>query len=226
VEARASAQFDAIGPRRVAHLFLPGRDGEREDVRMTIMRSASAIVQWLQTHDLRPSKIEESLEAPFLGRTVAGQVDLLVEHRGGGRSVVVDFKWGRRDDRRREIQRGTAYQLATYAYAAAQGGPLPEYAYFILRSQLMVGRAGGPFDPDTTVDGPPPADTWEIFAHACRDRLAEVADGVLVAPGGRDDIPNEPTRVNDRLVLPPPCDFCRHNVLCGLAFHAPEEEGA
>jgi hypothetical protein len=187
------------------------------------MRSASAVVQWLVTYGLRPDKIEESLEGAFESGTVAGQVDLLARSADGKQSVVVDYKWGRRDDRRREIEAGTAYQLATYAYAAAQGGPLPEYAYFILYHQLMLGRAGGPFDPNTTVDGPPPSETWDAFARTCREQFAEVRDGMLLAPGGLDDLPKKPTRVGDRLVLPPPCEYCSHDVLCGVAFPHPED---
>jgi ATP-dependent helicase/nuclease subunit B len=213
--ARAASVFQDLGPLRVAPLFGPGHDAPREEAQLTIVRAAEEVVAWLHGHGLVAERVEEDVEREFDGRAVGGRVDLLA----GQPRVVVDFKWGRRKDRRDEIANGTAYQLATYAYAAASDrGEMPEYAYFIVREQVILGRRGGPFDTHATVDGPPASQTWERFAAAFRERFAEVARGQLAAPGGTDDAPDRPIVVGDRLILPPGCEYCSYDGLCGLAF--------
>ena len=217
---RAAEVFDALGPRRVAALFRPGRDGEREQIRLSIMESAVTLVQWLQTYGLRVRKVEETLEGALEGHRVGGQVDLLV----GDPPVVIDFKWGGRSSRQEEIETGTAYQLATYAWAATEpGAAMPEYGYFIVRDRLMLGRAGGPFDPNNAVDGPSVSEAWDGFARAFGAAQDEVSAGRLLAPGGREDAPAKPQIVNGRLVLPTPCKYCSYDALCGSAFG---EDGA
>jgi ATP-dependent helicase/nuclease subunit B len=216
----ASTTFDDIGPRHVAELFMPGHDDARQDARLTISKAARALVAWMSTHDLAAELVEGDLVRAFGPIAVGGRVDLLA----GTPRVVVDLKWGGRERRRQEVASGTAYQLATYAYAAADGGrALPEYAYFIVREQLMIGRRGGPFDSNTTVDGPTPAQAWQWFARACEARLDELARGNVVAPGVLDDGPKDATISGDRLVLPPGCDYCSYDRLCGRAFA--EDEG-
>jgi hypothetical protein len=217
---QASRVFDEFGPVRVAQLFLPGHDAEREETRLTIARSAAAVVAWMQAHGLTIERVEEELERELQGRVVCGRVDLLA----GSPRVVVDFKWGGRTARRDEIANGTAYQLATYAWAAgAEGEAMPDYGYFIIRDQLIVGRHGGPFDPDTTVAGPPPSRTWDLFANAFRERFAELDRGQLVAPGADGDVPERAVVAGDRLALPPGCEYCSYDALCGLAFVEKED---
>ena len=214
-EAGAGAVFDEIGPRCLAPLFLPGGDADREELRGVIVRSAGSVVRWLHAHELVVEAVEEDVEREFEGRLLRGRVDLLA----GPPRVVVDFKLGGRTKRRVEIERGTAYQLACYAHAAAAGGKtMPEYAYFIVLDQLLVGRKGGPFGEHTTVDGPPPLETWQRFHTACRHRLGEVAAGTLRSPGGLVGVPTEPVVDGDRLALPPGCSYCSYDALCGLAF--------
>ena len=215
----AESIFDEMGPRHVAALFMPGADDKRQDARLTIAKAARTLVAWMMRYDLRPELIEGTLERRFGSINVGGRVDLLA----GLPRVVVDLKWGGREKRRKEIERGTAYQLASYAYAAADGKPPPEYAYFIISGQQMLGRSGGPFDADTTVDGPTPAQAWEWFARACEVRLNELEHGEVVAPGVRDDGPSEPAVDGDRLALPPGCEYCSYDALCGRAFAESEE---
>jgi hypothetical protein len=214
-ETLGGAFFDEMGPRHVADLFMPGRDDAREDTRLVIIASARALVAWLHAHALTPELIEGEVARTFGTIEVGGRVDLLV----GTPRVVVDLKWGGRDKRRREIETGTAHQLAAYAYAAAtEGRAVPEYAYFILREQLMVGRRGGPFDVDTAVDGPSPSQAWQWFARACEERFGELARGHLVAPGAEGGKPEDPTIDGDRLALPAECEWCSYDALCGRAF--------
>lgn len=221
-EAMAGSIFDDIGPKHVAELFMPGHDDAREDARLTITSSARALLLWLAKHGLTPELIEGDVARAFGAIEVGGRVDLLV----GTPRVVVDLKWGGREKRRREVELGTAYQLATYAYAAAaEGRAMPEYAYFILREQLMVGRRGGPFDENTAVDGPPPSQAWQWFSRACQERLAELSRGEIVAPGAKGEKPGEPTIDGDRLALGAGCEYCSYDGLCGRAFAEDEPQG-
>jgi len=213
--ALAGQLFDTLGPRHVAPMFLPGHDGDREDARGKIVRSAHAVATWLAAQGLAPEVVEGALTREFEGRTIEGRVDLMA----GKPRVVVDFKLGGRTMRRREIEDGTAYQLAAYAYAATtEGGEMPEYAYFVVNDQRMIGRRGGPFDPNDAVDGPPPSQTWARLLNASRHQLAEVEAGRLIAPGSLAHVPERAVVDGDRLALPPGCRYCSFDALCGRAF--------
>lgn len=217
--ADAGQRYDRLAPRRIAALFTAGHATERETTRLQVTRSAAAIVGWMLEHDLQPQAVESLLSTTVADQRIEGRVDLLA----GPPRVVIDFKWGRREALRRELQTGTAFQLATYAHlASATGDAVPSFGYFVLLDQTLLGLRGGPFDQKAATGGPDPAQVWSWFSQAWSLRLQEVAAGQLNAPGTAID---RATVDGDRLALPAGCRYCAYDLLCGHGLTEPEGEG-
>ena len=134
---------------------------------------------------------------------------------------MLDLKWGGATYRRNSLHRGTAFQLAAYAYLTQDGPVFPGVAYFIMGAQRMFTTSPQSFPNAEAVVGPPPEETWALYQRAHADRWRELETGMVRALGIAKDgerIPTE-TRVDDGvLVVEPPCGFCDYATLCGRAF--------
>ena len=81
-----------------------------------------------------------NLTAEFVGGKLDGYVDLLVKNEKGS-SGVVDLKFGRLDEKTRELQTNTQLQLAIYGFLHKQAkNEWPASAYFILNAGRMLAQ--------------------------------------------------------------------------------------
>ena len=217
-EAREEAGrlFDQQAPRLVADLFLPGRDAARSRLRHLICEAAADITAWLARTGLKPTEVEKEYEASAFGIQVGGRLDLLVAEP----RAVVDLKLGGRTKREAELEQGTACQLAIYAHTARSvaTGPALPVAYDILANRKLLTTDRTSFGQETHISGPSSHTTWQPLGRAVQDRLSELDQGTVRAPG----VGWEPKSKLDvggitdgKMNLSPPCNKCDFELLCG-----------
>jgi hypothetical protein len=133
---------------------------------------------------------------------------------------------------RKALEAGPAMQLAAYAALvsesalAASGGDNgreaegPPVGYYVLADRRMLTTTPGAFRGSTHVTGPTMEETWAAAGRAVAERLAQMAEGRLVAAGVGDDeqVPSESGLEGGVLVVTPPCRYCEFAALCGLSF--------
>jgi hypothetical protein len=216
-QADAAARFDACGPTLASALFQPGQSSERDKVRGQIAGSARTLVRWLVEHDLHVTGTETEVTCSLDDYTFGGRVDLLAAN--DNTVVVLDHKLGGRKGRHEDLERGTAVQLAAYAFVLSKdGNPPPGIGYFIVRDQTLLGVASSAFPRESSVDGPAPADTWAAFYAAAQARWAELRAGSVQATGvGHGGRLPQTTFEGGTYRPTPPCEYCDYSLLCGRA---------
>jgi len=212
--AEARRIFDQTIPRLAAPLFLPGAESARVTIRTAAAASADGVVQLFRDNGLTVRATEEAVAGTAFGGAYRGIPDIVT---GPGNSII-DLKWGGLTYRRRSLERGTSYQLASYAYLVSGGnaGDFPEAAYYIMRSRRLVGPSGA-FGRGG-VDGPSLVETWNGLNAAHEAVWTAVEQGQFTATANDDDPPEEDALEDGVLVLAPPCGFCDYAALCGKAF--------
>ncbi len=212
----ANRLFDTEGPRLAAPLFRPGADAERARARVVTGLAAARLFAFLQAGPRTVIAVETAIETEGLGTTLRGEPDLVL----GEPAAVVDFKWSGATYRRGELEKGTAYQLASYSRLVGRGIAFPAVGYLTLADQRLLANDPEAFPGCVRVDGPGPAVTWAALEQAYAARQAELRAGVLLAPGNPDEdgvvVPSASSVEPDgELVLAAPCRWCSMSPLCG-----------
>jgi hypothetical protein len=213
----AEALFDRDAPRLAAPLWLPGNETQREQARGAFARTAMRLSQLLQRTNTRIAASEDAFHGTAFGTAFEGTPDIVLSSP----YRVLDLKWGGASSKRESLHRGTAFQLAAYAYLTQDGPRFPGVAYFIMGVQRLLTTSPELFPGAEVVLGPPPEETWALYQRAHAKCWAEVATGVVRARGiakKGEKLPKQ-TKVSDGdLVMEPPCKFCDYGTLCGRAF--------
>lgn len=214
----AGAIFDREGPRLVAALFLPGADARREHVRRVAVRTASALYGLMATAGLRVLATEQERTGQAFGTAFGGRVDLVL----GEPARILDLKWSGAGSKRRALKEGTALQLAAYAFLERQGqGPFPPVGYFVMDAQRLLTTQPDAFQGAEAVAGPSPEETWRLAEETHAREWRAVAQGLLAARGIEPTEEASPAESRDEdggPLVPPACEWCDYDGLCGQAF--------
>jgi hypothetical protein len=214
--------FDRQGPRLAAPYFLPGADAARAEARLSIGLAAEVLTGILAAAGMRVEMAEQNIvcEAGDWQGRLHGRPDLVV----GPPRAVVDLKWGWASGRRRELENGTALQLAAYSrmLRPTPTATWPPVAYFILRTQQLL-TTSAIFRGEERIQGAGPEETWSRVEAAHADAWERLRQGSLLAPGNPDEAGEVHPEADDidlegRLVLQAPCTFCELGALCGHAL--------
>jgi hypothetical protein len=225
-EAYAVQLFDTEAPRMAAALFLPGADAARADARQVVRLATRELFRHLHAAGLDVIAVETAYARTGAGGALEGRPDLVVGVRpdraatGADVRGVIDLKWSGAKYRRDELAAGTAYQLAAYSHLVRTGDadPFPPVAYYILRDQRLLVSDARVFPTGERVGELAPDAMWRAVERGVARRRAEVAAGVVDAPGNADDehpMCEASLVEHDVLVVEPPCRFCDFPLLCG-----------
>ncbi len=214
---RAGQLFDQLGPRYAAALFLPGANAEQARARRMAVESARALFVLLRDHDRSVRAVEAQYEAEALGTRIAGRADLVLEPLS-----VIDFKGGSASYKRKELEAGTAYQLAVYArLLQGRRRTLPPVAYFTLANQELLTTHPGGFPGAVPLAGPGIDETWAAVEKAYAIAWNRLNQGEVTATAieAEDAAPPKKSSIASGILeLTPPCRFCDKGALCGAAF--------
>ncbi len=207
--ARAAQVCDDELPGLAETLCLAHRQGERAQLRRAIVESARAVAALIARTGSTIRGVELRLEGRVCGITVAGPADLVL----AAPSIVVDFKWGASTNRE-HLRAGSAIQLVIYAALSRTDGAAPAAAYLIVGTQRLLAPKGTPI-PGMNVPGSHSLEEMHTGVQAALDgRLAELAEGRVVAPSAISDAPR--SQLSGGLLRhAPACGYCELAGLCG-----------
>ena len=164
IEETAAGRFEKLLPQMGATLMLPGVASELAYARRSIPPALKELSRFLASEKLTVVSVESDFKANDTlapGTGVFGRIDLRAA-TAGGRPVIVDLKWYRTDSYlRRELEAGTAIQLAIYARHVSDEKVDAAAGYFMLRQKRFITTApiaGGGAD---VVPGRTPKETWD-----------------------------------------------------------------
>jgi hypothetical protein len=194
----AGGRFDALGPGMAAGFFMPGQERERARLRHTVASVARDLFRHISENGATVKAVEATLEGEIDGIALKGRPDLVL----GNPDIVLDMKWGRMGDRRKELEEGGALQLAVYAALLRRRVSI---GYYITekRSLLVCGPSG--LD-GTRVEGPEPGEVWEAASEAIKERLEQFGEGLVedtCALASGDELPKNSRLLDGRLVIAP-----------------------
>jgi hypothetical protein len=156
---------------------------------------------------------EEPVEGAAFGGAYKGIPDIVTAPN----KAIIDLKLGGQGYRQKSLEKGTSYQLASYAYLVSGGdvAKFPQAAYYIMSTRRLIGPSGA-FGAQG-VNGPSLVETWDGFKAAHAEVWGTIEEGKFTAPANGDP-PEEDALEDGTLVLEPPCGFCDYAALCGRAF--------
>ncbi len=215
----ALGAFDARVGVEAAPLAGLGSEVERDAARSLVGNAAAALVRHLRAGEWKPGAAEREVTGGFAGLPVRGYVDLVLEKDGG--LGLLDLKLSGGKHRRKELEQGTALQLALYASMLRRGGELPPAGFLILSEGDVITSSPRAFPGATVVDGP----TADETLRAAEGRFVAwrrlLSKGVL--PLCADDLPWEgpvseaggPALDDEGAVWRDgACRFCKLTTLC------------
>ncbi len=214
--------LDEILPTEGATLLLPGRRGEREQVRNQLADAAVRLCAALHRADLELVEVEKTETVAWRGRDLIGRLDVLLVNRER-RDVVLDLKWGQ-STYSKKLQSGTAIQLAVYAYLRKQSlgaSAFPAVGYFSLSTGKLL-TTDGAFAANT-IDGDDIASTWSRADATVALVEAKLATGeipVALAPASVIEACGAARGDRRHLALAADaaCRYCDHDAICGLRW--------
>jgi ATP-dependent helicase/nuclease subunit B len=229
IAARARSAFVDVVPRLAGDWLRPGREQIMLRVRERAARATVALVATLRDNQLTVQAVEQEVarelptpvQGAVLQRMLKGTPDLVVVGVDSGRPFpfVIDHKTGREEHRRTLLRLGVPLQLLAYARLVGDKTMAPPgFGYFIIRSRRLLTS-------DSRLHGVElvPADRtaregWGLIEAARREAFDALARGEVRAPGADDEVPDEIAVGPDRVVIGPPCRWCRADVVCGAGL--------
>ncbi len=209
--------LDAYLPTHAALLLLHGHQQDLVLLRDALGQTAELLSRVMVAEGLQIHAIEQEIRADVRGRVLRGTPDLVLMD-AEKRLVLLDFKWSGETYRREELRSGTFLQLAAYAMMLQRSGHVVRsFGYLILRSGRLLIR-GEPLAFAERVSAAGSSETWIATESAWDERMAELSRGELDAAGvTTDELAPLRTAMLDRgrLLLPPPCTYCKLDLLCG-----------
>ena len=135
--------FPQLVTEQGATFLMPGRSADLEGFRHRLHRAMSELRRQLTLAKVRTVVPEQEVEGHFVGGTLAGFADLVLEcdSRPGANQAIVDMKWSGFKKYSQKLAKNRHLQLALYAELLRQKtGAWPALAYFILDEARLLAQ--------------------------------------------------------------------------------------
>jgi ATP-dependent helicase/nuclease subunit B len=208
----AGRRFDDYGPSMTADFFMPGRESERSRLRHTIIGLTRDLFSHLHEAGATVAAVETDIERKIDGISFRGRPDLVLSNP----DIVLDMKWGREGDRRKELEEGGALQLSIYVALLKR----PHFiGYYISSRQRLLLCNPGRFD-CIRIEGPAPSEVWDAARVALKERLDQLRRGIVEDTCALVDgnaPPDKSCLVEGRLVIAPKPEYVPFAWISGTA---------
>jgi RecB family exonuclease len=143
-------EWGKLIPAEGANLRLPGNKVIAERLLDEGKRAVWVLIEHLRLAGVtKTSANVKTGDVDFVGGSMYGFIDLLVE-KASGEKAVIDLKYGGHPEKRQELFDNLHLQLAVYACLVAQGAAWPEAAFLILKTRALLAQQRS-FFPDAEV---------------------------------------------------------------------------
>lgn len=168
--------------KRGAVLLTPGRQSEKEDFVVTVVRALQELIGHLQSANVVGISMEGGFEGWFHGGAMQGSIDLYATN-ANNEIAVVDIKWGGFDYRRKTLTESGYLQLALYAQLSHQKDQQwPTLGYFIIRDARMLVLESGYF-PNAVIEqaanGQTLLEFWQRVEETWKWRREQLDRGLI-----------------------------------------------
>ena len=207
---RAEEIFDILITSMAAELLQDERSVELKRLRETLKRAVGTLVDKIKELGLSVIETERKMQGTYEEMTFSGYSDIYLEDATGN-PFVIDMKWSTWSDHKKNLEKGKALQLATYAWLLRPENSTSPFrvqcAYFLFPKQAFICD----LEHDWQQLWKNAEDTWE-------QRFEKMHKGYLE----RGVPENELSKKEDTedpslpLVLPAGCKFCNYSALCGV----------
>lgn len=230
----AGQLYDSLLPSMASELLLEGNAIERLRYRSAIVEAVRKLVETINRLQLSVEKTEAPLEATIDGIPFIGYADLLLRDVDG-HPFVLDLKWSSSAKyRRQEIEKGSALQLASYAWMLRSSEPSEQVhtGYFMLAQGQILSNSTQIVE-DAIASPYTLEEIWDMGVAGLHDAMCQLEKGVVEAKGVRElqtqtedgttDADNTSKKFAEKalaegmLYQRPPCQFCDFGRLCGLS---------
>lgn len=226
IAALARATFDDVVPTLAGAWIRPGQEQVRLRMRERSVRAAVALVALMRDNGFSIVAVEEEVtrEVPTLvgettlPRIMKGTPDVVMRGLSGGQAFpfIIDHKTGKEDHRRRLLQLGVPLQLLVYARIVGdKASGKPGIGYFIIRSGRLLTTDERVRGAERIVSERELREGWLVLEASRREAFVSLARGEVRAPGADLVVPREIEVRDGRVVIAPPCQWCRADVVCG-----------
>lgn len=212
----AAAQTRALLDARIDELAAPIRHPEFADelafARRRLPEAMASLAETLIANNLMVEGTEMQVSAECEeALALTGSVDLVARDRNGN-AVIVDLKWTRSDKSRiKELEEGSAVQLATYGAMVAPSAPYRAGYFLLNQRQFATLQGSGLIGRDVTGARSFP-ETWDTIRAAWRSWRTGADAGQLVAAGVAGAEEQFPADLALRREVR--CDRCDYATLC------------
>jgi len=146
LEGWVNTNFPVLLEQEGANYLLLGKAREAEELKMTAIPAAWALISHLRGAKIETVHMEAAAEGSYCGGRLAGRIDMLVSGLAD-REAVLDLKWGWFKYKCSELRENRQLQLAVYAVMRKQATTKwPDQAYFILDEARMAVQNKNYFD--------------------------------------------------------------------------------
>jgi hypothetical protein len=146
-------RWDNLLEQEGALLRLPGHRTEAADLLETCAAALwELLLQLRAAHVIQAQSNVELTPKGFVGGSMMGTLDLLVENEAG-RTAVLDLKFGGARIREGELKDNRQLQLAVYAFLLRENGAAhwPEGGFYLLKDRRLIAQPGHFFPGAETV---------------------------------------------------------------------------
>jgi len=234
--SKAVELYNRFIPSMASELLLDGRELDNQRYREAVAQAVRLLVEAIDQGGLTVIKAEQKLEGELKSGSDAipfiGYADLMLKDKQG-KLFVLDLKWSWGSKyRKKEIEDGSALQLATYAWLLRDEnkGKWAEGGYFMLAQGELLSDSPL-FGQDALTAERSAEEIWKLGSRTWKQRLLELQGGRMKATGivehelaatglNRDKLEQQmkgECDVENLLYQRPPCGFCDFATLCGLA---------
>lgn len=208
MEQWAKQNLSDLIEKRGAVLLTPGRQAEKEDFVVTVVRALKELVGHLQSANVVKVSMEANYEGRFRGGAMQGMIDMHTTN-ANGETAVVDIKWGGLEYRRKTLRESAYLQLAVYAQLShQQEKQWPVVGNFIIRDARML-VLDSTYFPNAVIEhagnGESLLEFWQRVEETWKWRRAQLDQG-LIEVTVTDTKPDETSNAGE-LGLPMPETF-------------------
>jgi hypothetical protein len=143
-------EWGKLLPAEGANLQLPGNKVIAEGLLDQGKRAVWVLIEHLRLAGVTKAAANiQTADVAFVGGTIYGFIDLLVE-KASGQKAVIDLKYRGYPEKKQELLDNLHLQLAVYACLVAQGTAWPEAAFLILEKRALLAQQRN-FFPDAEI---------------------------------------------------------------------------